>query len=216
MKRIFAIGLLLVLSFTLLTFGLVSVRAENPLEEKIIALDAGHGADDIGAWNKDYQIAEKDVNLVLAYALKDKLEANGATVILTRKDDSEDPSNRERCKRAKGANVLISIHHNGSSDSTVDGTETYYTQPSDKPLAQTEYNELIKVFGPERGVKRAAYGMTVLCKMPSTLTEAYFITNNIRAAQYLAYNDLNNPNDHIVDWETSALYQGLVNYFSTH
>ena len=216
MKRIFAVGLVLVFSLTFIPFGSVSVEAQDSLQGKIIALDAGHGANDIGAWNGNYRLAEKDVNLTVAYALKEKLEANGATVILTRTDDSEDPSNRERCKRAKGANVLISVHHNGSSDSTIDGTETYYTQPNDKPLAQAEYNELIKVFGPERGVKKAAYGMTVLCKMPSTLTEAYFITNNVRAEQYLAPNNPDDSNDHVVDWEVNALYQGLVNYFSTH
>ena len=59
---------------------------------KVIALDAGHGGTSLGAQypansGTNGLFFEKDQNLSVVYALKGKLEAAGAHVILARKCD---------------------------------------------------------------------------------------------------------------------------------
>lgn len=204
----------------LIGVGIILAQTDNPLKGRIIALDAGHGDGESGAvyqCQNGGKIYEKDVNLTIVYVLRSKLLAAGAEkVILTRVDDSEDSSNRERCDRAKGAHVLLGIHHNASENPLIDGTETYYTQPDDYAIAEEEYNALLSVFGPGRGIKKAAYGMTVLCKMPSTLTEAYFLTNPTRGEAYcgVPLEEYNNVEQ--TQMEAQTLYDGLVNYFIKH
>ena len=55
-----------------------------------VLLDPGHGAQDIGAMGVAGTSApcEKDVNLAVALAAREQLEAMGATVLMTREDDS--------------------------------------------------------------------------------------------------------------------------------
>ena len=59
---------------------------ETVLRPFTVVLDAGHGGEDGGASSKD-GILEKDLNLSIAFLLKDMLEANGVTVVMTRTDD---------------------------------------------------------------------------------------------------------------------------------
>lgn len=60
-----------------------------PLKGMTIILDAGHGGKDPGCVSRTSpKIYESDINLAVVMATKDALEAQGATVILTREDDS--------------------------------------------------------------------------------------------------------------------------------
>lgn len=195
--------------------SLPSYAAVNPLSGKIIALDAGHGGSEIGAVNTTYNILEKDVNLTVVYATKSKLETGGAMVVLTREGNEEIATRKERVAIAskkcyalanRECDALISIHHNGSTDPNHDGTSVYITQKKDGPLGKAVYNELLKFGLTPEGLQRGGFGMTVYGKMPNTLTEAYYITNNWEAQQYLYGNR--------VDEESTHLYNGLVKYFS--
>ncbi|MEK7126004.1 MAG: N-acetylmuramoyl-L-alanine amidase, partial [Patescibacteria group bacterium] len=141
-------------------FVAVAETIPNPLANKIIALDAGHGStdSDFGAQypagcaddgnTTDCLIYEKDVNLAVVNALESKLTVLGAKVVIaerfsTRRDRVNDAV--AKCAAfdlnnngiGDKCNVLVSVHHNGSNDQTHDGTLTIYTQKSDKPLAQS-------------------------------------------------------------------------------
>src|SRR3989344_1427533 len=75
--------------------------AHSPIHGKIIALDAGHGGTECGAQYPansgcSAQILEKDVNLAVVYALKEKLALAGAFVVLTREGDETISSRKER------------------------------------------------------------------------------------------------------------------------
>ena len=229
------IGLIVLGSIALV--GLVAtgmISAQTSLQGKIIALDAGHGGTELGAQypantGSSAQIYEKDVNLAVVYALKAKLEGAGATVVLTRKCDETISSRKSRvdmaieeCKSLYGrkCDALVSVHHNGSIDSTYDGTMVIYNEKQDIPLAKALLDALTPLTGNNEGLDHGGYGMTVYGHLVSALTEAYYITNDWEAQQYL-----NGISTQVCDsksvlvgervnQEADALYKGLLNYFS--
>ncbi len=188
----------------------------TPYEGKMIALDAGHGGSDTGAVNVSTGLREKDVNLDVVYALRDMLTAAGAHVVLTREGYDETIISRaERVDIAKSkclnypiygkeCDVLISVHHNGSSDPSVDGTLTIYNGKLDKPLAYAIQPVLASALGtPNLGYEWGGYGMTVRGHLVSVITEAFFVTNNWEAQNYIQREQI----------EVQAIYDGLGSYF---
>jgi len=243
MKKILAASLLLIFPFTFIPVSSISVEAENPpLDGKIIALDAGHGGTELGATypantGKNAEIYEKDVNLAAVYALKERIEASSsACVVLTRVCDETIGSRKERVNIAKEkcksecqseCDVLVSVHHNGSTSSTYDGTMVIYNEKQDIPLAEALLNVLWPLTGNNEGLDHGGYGMTVYGHLVSAITEAYYITNDWEAEQYFngtSTTICDNNGDLINDYpvlmgdrtndEANALYQGLVDYFS--
>ena len=200
----------------LMAIPISNAKAVAPFDGKMIALDAGHGGNDTGAVNVASGLQEKDVNLAVVYALKEKLEASGATVVLTRESDETIISRKERIDIAKAkcaaygrsCDILISVHHNGSSDPTVDGTLTIYNGKLDKPLAYIIQPALVGALDTaDLGYEWGGYGMTVRGQLVSVLTEAYFITNNDEATQYISGTRKAQ--------EVQALYDGIGSYFSS-
>ena len=117
---------------------------------------------------------------------------------------------------AASSNVLISIHHNGSTNTSADYIQFFVTQKNDKELANAIYPFMLTaIAGTGKGIKSDGYGMTVYGSLPGVLTESYFITNTDRACEFVDY--LNNPTDtnSIVHREAQALFAGLESYFAT-
>lgn len=118
-------------------------------------IDPGHGGKDPGATGN--ALVEKTLNLAVALAMEAQLQRSGIDVMLSRYVD-EDVTLQQRTDRANawGADIFLSIHHNGFSDSTARGIETYYsTRPGEcKQLADTVQKALCATFSmPNRGVK---------------------------------------------------------------
>ena len=65
---------------------MIAEPESNRLLGKIICLDAGHGGSDPGAIGPSGTL-EKDNTLAISLLLRDILESNGATVIMTRDTD---------------------------------------------------------------------------------------------------------------------------------
>ncbi len=126
-------------------FAGIPLKKANATEEvkKVIVVDAGHGGNDPGKVSGN-NVLEKDVNLQIATKLANELENAGYKVIMTRTEDNglykEDDINkkavdlRARCEIAEkeNADLLISIHQNSFSDSSVRGGQTFYYTHSDK------------------------------------------------------------------------------------
>jgi N-acetylmuramoyl-L-alanine amidase len=92
-----------------------------------IMLDPGHGGKDPGALAEN-GVAEKDVVLAISQRLGRKLaEREQVEVLFTRTTDVFVPL-EERIARANAANaeLFVSIHANASSNSELQGVETYY------------------------------------------------------------------------------------------
>lgn len=126
-------------------FAGIPLKKANATEEakKVIVVDAGHGGNDPGKVSGN-NVLEKDINLQIATKLANELENAGYKVVMTRTEDNglykEDDINkkavdlRARCEIAEkeNADLLISIHQNSFSDSSVRGGQTFYYTHSDK------------------------------------------------------------------------------------
>ena len=160
-----------------------------------VVLDAGHGGTDSGAVNTKYGLTEKEQTLKVANRTKALLDLDGYEVCMTRTSNSETLSNRDRYAYANstGADVLVSIHMNGSTNPSTDYTTTLFGKwRKDKRLANTVFDSLSTLPAADGTPKIAtrtpysfASGVLLKSTMPATIAETVFITND-REAQLLS------------------------------
>ena len=186
-----------------------------------VVLDPGHGGTDSGAVNTRYGLTEKEQNLDVAKRLETLLEGDGYTVCMTR-TEGEDPtlSNNDRYTyaNATGARVLVSIHMNGSTNTSDDYTTTLFGKwRKDKELATTVFNSLSTLpaaSGTGTIARRTPYsfasGVLLKSEMPATIAETVFITND-REGQLLS--DGTGTRQQQI---AQALRVGIENYLRTH
>jgi N-acetylmuramoyl-L-alanine amidase len=177
--------------------GEVTVTGE-PLRGANVVLDPGHGGDEPGAVGPA-GTTEKSVNLAIAEATARRLEALGASVVLTRTADYRITlASRAAVATALQPQLFVSIHHNAAPDGPREGpgTETYFQVESadSKRAAGLIYEELVDAFAAydvawvadrDAGAKyrRRADGSDyygILHRsvgVPTVLSEAAFISN---------------------------------------
>lgn len=129
----------------------------TPVHGATVVLDPGHGGVETGTAGEN-GLVEKDLNLTVARLAKERLEAEGATVVLTRTADYRITLQaRAKIVQSLEPPVFISVHHNGGHDGPLDkpGTETYYQRasPASKRLAGILYEELFRAFAGREGVQ---------------------------------------------------------------
>ena len=154
-----------------------------------VVLDPGHGGTDPGAVNKN-GLQEKVQTLKVASTLKGLLVEDGCTVYMTRTGD-ETLSNTQRANRANatGADVLVSIHMNGSTNTSADYTTTLFGKwRKDKALANTMFQSLSTLpsaSGTGTIATKTPYsfasGVLLKSNMPATIAETVFITSDKEA-----------------------------------
>ena len=157
----------------------------GPLTGVTVMLDAGHGGTDMGAvgsTSEDFP-QEKDLNLAEALAAKYRLEQLGATVLMTREDDSF-PTLGDRVEMLNDAapDFFISVHHNSTNlDKDTDGlvgTECYWFYTEGKPLAQALVDRVTAATGREaRGVFYNYFYVTRSNLCPAVLLETGFVSS---------------------------------------
>lgn len=163
-----------------------------------VVLDPGHGGNEPGAVGPT-GLVEKDVNFDVTQDIKQMLEAEGASVVLTRTGDYN-PRIKVRGEIATALHpqVFVSIHHNAEPDgpSDVPGNESYYqiANPDSKRLAGLIWEEITAAFTPfhvswtadtDHGAKYREgsnggdyYGILRYSEgITTVLSEAAFITN---------------------------------------
>lgn len=160
--------------------------AKEKMPKLKVCVDAGHGGTDPGCIGQA-GAQEKCVNLAIATKLRDALERNGMTVVMTRnKDVSGKLTNAQRCRIANDADVdyVISIHNNADgdhSDKTGYGTETwaYSAGGNGEKLAKAVQSELVKATKlRDRGVKfNKQLTMLKSTNAPAILIECAFLNN---------------------------------------
>ena len=153
----------------------------------LICLDPGHGGDDPGAVLGDRQ--EKDDNLRMALAVRDKLESYGfenLSVMLTREEDTAlELQQRVEIANDARATLFISIHRNSGGGQ---GIETWVSAEGLRPETRlaTYIQEGLAAIPTvkDRGVKSgtasnplASYYVVGNTKMPACLVELGFIDN---------------------------------------
>ena len=161
-------------------------EGNNPLEGITIMLDAGHGGKDSGALGVASVNGplEKDLNLAVAQATKAILESKGATVLMTRDDDTF-PTLDERRNMARDLkpDLFIAVHHNSmdySYNSTkARGSECYYFTHQSKNLAVAMTENISAATGRfNRGTFNGRYYVTRTDICPSVLMEYGFMINS--------------------------------------
>lgn len=158
------------------------INKSTPLKGLKIAIDAGHGGTELGAIGC-LNDNEKDVNLEISKILKEKLETNGANVIMTREDDSFVGLNdRVEIANKNNAQIFISIHNNALPDSAAylksTGSETYYFYPQSKELAKDVVEALAKETGfKNNGAKAQSFAVVRNTNCPAILVEVGYIIN---------------------------------------
>lgn len=186
-----------------------------PLSKKIIVIDAGHGGWDPGMVSN--KIEEKDVNLQIAKKLQTFLEQGGATVIITRADDSDlsqsksgDMHTRRIIANASQADIFVSIHQNSFTNSNVKGAQVFYFNQSDnsQKLATLVQKHLIEFVDPGNKFQAKAnknYFVLKQTEMPAVLVECGFLTN---------YNERKKlTSEEYQEKIAWGIYLGIVDYF---
>lgn len=119
----------------------------------VVVIDPGHGGMDGGAEGSDGTI-EKDINLNISMKLKEKLEADGIRVIMTRNSDtglsgesqdetirfikSRDMHERKRIIDETDPALTISIHLNSfTQDASVKGAQVFYPMDGEDDIVES-------------------------------------------------------------------------------
>ena len=161
-----------------------------------ICLDPGHGGQ---AHVPDYKrgptgVREAEVNLSVALHLRDMLQNVGATVVMTRVDDSYvSLAKRSQIANESNADFFISLHHNGIENSPeTNYTSTWYHGDADDSRQSLDLARYIQQgvsdalrlrSSPATGlysdklVTTSGFGVLRLTKCPAVLCEASFLSN---------------------------------------
>lgn len=188
------------------SIGHVEGPAANSLAEAVIMIDPGHGGEDPGAISEDQITLEKNATLDTAMILKEKLEAQGATVLLTRSDDQFiELDERSELSNMEGVDIFLSLHYDGFYDLTWSGTSTYFYHESDRQLGQA-INEQIGTLSLDNfGLIFGDFHVLRENTRPSILLELGYMsnTNDIEYIRSSTYHDQ----------VAEAVTQGIQNYF---
>ncbi len=190
--------------------GITPVVKGNELVGKVIVVDAGHGGNDNGATGSSFSTLEKTINLQVAQLLRNKLEAAGAKVIMTRNDDRKlTLQQRVDVAVQNKADAFISIHHNTHPNAMTNGTIVfYYNKGNSSKLASLVQNEIVKATN-YKDLQSRFGNYFVLRENPvvSILAEIGFLSN---------YNDeIRLRSTKQQDLAAEGLYKGILQYFAS-
>jgi N-acetylmuramoyl-L-alanine amidase len=164
-----------------------AVSIDAPLRGRVIALDPGHPP--AGATGPT-SLYEGEVALAVAQRARQMLEAQGATVVMTRTTmDPLELAPRRSVARRADADVFVSIHLNAFPDginpfTAVTGTGTYFFRTYAEPVARAiQQRMLVNMSLRDEGIFYRSLAVTVQSWMPSVLLEgAYMIIPEQEAA----------------------------------
>lgn len=150
-------------------------------EIRAIAIDAGHGGDDIGTRGPGGAL-EKEVTLAVAQRLRNRIESElGLRVVLTRTGDAT-VSLDERAAIANNdrADLFISLHANASVRETAVGAEVFY-------LSLAEYGDEARDAGfTGQLVPTVGGGSRVLDIVPWDMAQLRHVDESARWAETVA------------------------------
>ena len=185
-----------------------------------IVIDPGHGGKDSGAVAVDGYTYEKDLNLLVAENLMEKLNENSeinARITRTR-DEYIKLLDRASVSNDNNADLFLSIHFNSSDNTSANGIEVLYASEKNiaikdtvqKHFANCLQKALIRETGAvDRGIKNTP-AIIVLNKTKnvSALVELGFLSNE---------SDLENIKDpDYIDKLARGIYNGIEDYMNSY
>ncbi|MBS1919710.1 MAG: N-acetylmuramoyl-L-alanine amidase [Bacteroidetes bacterium] len=144
-----------------------------------VAVDAGHGGENIGASGVSGNIAEKNYTLKIAKELEKSLKKEKAQVFMTReKDTTLSMIERTEMLRQWDPDFLISIHLNSGNNDTTSGVSTYYRYIGFRPLTQFILKRMKELGLKEYGnVGSFNFSLSGPTEYPNCLVEVAFLSN---------------------------------------
>ena len=172
-----------------------------------ILIDVGHGGIDPGAVSFSAVNTEAAQNLLLGYKIKAELESIGATVYMTRTDNSTSTCDDKltMIKRLK-PDFCIAVHHNSSTSSRTNGFDSYYTHPFARNAADYihYYTNQTGIYS-KSGLGWHYYFMSRSSVCPVVLTENGYMSN------WTDYTSI--VDDNLNTQKAKAITKGIVYYF---
>jgi len=131
----------------------------EPLAGRRICIDPGHGGDESGAVGRG-GLREKDINLQVSHYLREMLEKAGATVVMTRTDDtSVGILARGKFNKAQNTDLFVSVHHNANAqgDDSMNRSESFWHWHDDGGPSEDGARLLAREFRANTGYPGKAY-----------------------------------------------------------
>ncbi len=181
--------------------------SEQYVKSKTIIIDPGHGGQDSGAVGTRGTL-EKNLTLVTAKLVYDKLKSAGANVFLTRSNDTYISLNsRVSTSHYRNSEAFISLHFDSTTDRRASGTTTYYYNSlKDAPLASKMNVEIVKQAKlRDRGIKFGNFHVIRENKAPAILLELGFLSNQTE--------ELTVASSSYQERTAQGIYNGLTQYF---
>ena len=159
----------------------------------VVVIDAGHGGIDPGKVGVNDAL-EKEINLNIAMRLKDLLEQNDITVVMTRDEDkdlaSENATNRKnedlKARVQLIANTapvaVVSIHQNSYPEEDVEGAQVFYYSNSEDgkllgTIIQNKLKEEINKNNHRIAKANKDYYILKRSTSPTVIVECGFLSN---------------------------------------
>lgn len=170
----------------------IRIRTVDPAD-RVIVIDPGHGG--INNWGSDpgaigpSGLTEREVNQRISQMLGNILLNEGFTVLYTNESDTGlSLDERAMVGSISGAELLVSIHSNASTNRATAGTMTFYHDAASsgrvglardsRALAGFIQAELVRRLQREdKGVRHANFIVLRTCPIPAALVEVAFISN---------------------------------------
>lgn len=175
-------------------------ETEYEFNGETIVIDPGHGGHDPGAPSVS-GLTEDEIVFNIASILKDKLEAQGAEVVLTREEDEF----KSLDEREEEGDLFIALHSDAIEDSSVSGFTTYYAYPNQLEFAEAINGALDEYsYFYNRGVHQENFQVVWQLDYPAVLVELGYLSNEFddRIISKEGYQEL----------MADALIEGSYNY----
>lgn len=209
--------------------GLPAIKDNS--KQRTIVLDPGHGGEDPGAISDYSGIKEKDLNLKIAFKLKELLENHGYNIIMTRTEDilnyepgttdiyqkrRQDLNQRKEIIDKDDVDIAVSIHFNKFPQTQYYGAQVFFPPDSESSqrLANSIQNCLKEIADPTNKrmamVKEPPQGQSPIIilrdvKTTTVIVECGFLSN---------FNEEKNiRTDEYQDKVVEAIKAGIDNYF---
>ena len=206
--------------------ALESLSVSNNENKLCVVIDAGHGGLDGGVTGRNLKLQESDINLSIAFALKELFLDIGFEVVMTRKtefglveDGAKWNKNTDMKKRKEmivnaNPSLVISVHQNSyPNDFSVRGGQVFYGKENaqSKKIAlavQRSLNEFYLAYKVKaRVAKLARYYILECASVPSILVECGFLSN---AEDEKLLSSQNNR-----ERLARSIFQGVISFYFT-
>jgi N-acetylmuramoyl-L-alanine amidase len=215
-----------VLSAYTLAFRVLSGTSAHAFNDGLrIVVDAGHGGMDGGVVGRVTKVKESDVNLAVAFKLKELFTDAGFEVVLTRQTSfglcdgqgkwtkNADMRKRKEIITQTNPSLVISVHQNSfPSAPSVRGAQVFFARKSEegKRLALSVQKKLNAFYHAlsvkERVATVADYYILECANVPSILVECGFLSNAGDEALLSSENGREKL--------AKSIFQGVIGFYS--